>query len=180
MTIERTPTSSLPLPTRLRSAPVGGTIEPEVLHALAKRVRLGTVAAGALAVLLVVGFVLTMGGTIPAAAGAVGITAIFAVGAWATATAITSRMQLAVGRSHGWRRETCEVTQEGFGRWARVVVRIPPHLVLQAVDGMSNSVKLLGQTSLEVAGDPSGRLLLRIPGTTKLYLFKEPRSAWEL
>jgi len=41
---------------------------------------------------------------------------------------------------------------------------------LQPWDGSSNSRKLLGQTVIDMAGDLSGKVLLRVPETSRIFV----------
>jgi hypothetical protein len=124
-------------------------------------------------VLFVALVVAGLAGVAPAAA-AVGATICFVLAVVGGTTSLHQRTVVAIGSQHPWRREQVVAAGEvGHNEHRRVRLQITgSRWVHEAGNGISNSRTLLEHDQLEVCGDPSGRMLARIPGETRVRLLR--------
>ena len=151
-------------------------IEQDVLRGFDRTLLVTTSVAVVCLVSIIAMFVLAADGTIGATPAAVGIPCAFVAFCAASAMAVHARMVLRIGHRHGWQRVPCAVQHAGRGRSSRVEVVVERFVHLQPWDGSSNSRKLLGQTVIDMAGDLSGdlsgKVLLRVPETSRIFVFR--------
>lgn len=153
-------------------AGVGGQIEGETLAGHRRSRVVGASIASACLFFIVVLFVLGLNKSIAAAAIAVAIPCAFVAFCLATATAVKSSVVVRLGSVHGWELMPCQTQEAGRGRAMRIEILVRRFVRLQPWDGMSNSRVLLGVTEVELAGEVTGKALIRIPGTSKIYIFR--------
>ncbi len=153
-------------------ASVAGQIEPGTL---ARRRRSRTVGASiAASCLVVIVVLLTLGanGSIAAEAAAVAIPFAFVGVCASVALTVRSAVIVRIGSVHGWEPSRCETREVGHVRSAHVEIVVRRLVRLRPWDGVSNSRKLLGAIEVELAGDLSGKVLLRLPGDAQIFIYR--------